>query len=66
MLQPQLSVALGQRRVEQQLQGEHEIALADLVLADDDDTFARLDVEIRKIGEIDNTDAGNTHEGSGW
>jgi hypothetical protein len=61
MFKPKLAVALGQAGIEDQLQGADEVALADLVLADDDDAVAGLYVEVRKIGEVCNFDPRNSH-----
>ncbi|MFP6428778.1 hypothetical protein, partial [Pseudomonas aeruginosa] len=40
---------------------QSQIALANLVLSHDDDTFPRLDINIREIGEIDQPDPRNPH-----
>ncbi|MGY2686768.1 hypothetical protein [Pseudomonas tolaasii] len=61
MFKPQLSIALRQARIKDQLQAANEIALANLVLSHDDDTFPRLDINIREIGEIDQPDPRNPH-----
>ncbi|KVS32800.1 hypothetical protein WK34_05655 [Burkholderia vietnamiensis] len=61
MFKPQLSIAFRQARIKDQLQAANEIALANLVLSHDDDTFPRLDINIREIGEIDQPDPRNPH-----
>lgn len=52
MFEPELAVALRKTWVEDQLQGTNEVALADLVLAHDDNAVARLDVNIGEVGEV--------------
>ncbi|WP_246740356.1 MULTISPECIES: hypothetical protein [unclassified Bradyrhizobium] len=52
MLKPKLPIAFRKTRVQNQLQRADEVALADLVLADDDDTFAGLDVDLREVREV--------------
>jgi hypothetical protein len=63
VLAPIVGVAVGDGR-NRIPQGKHKIALADFVLSDHHDAFAGLNVEIFKIGEVDNADAGNAHDGS--
>ena len=52
MLESELAITLRQPRIEDQLQGADEVALADLVLTDNDDALASLDIDIREVGEI--------------
>jgi hypothetical protein len=54
LLKPQLPVTFRKTRVEDQLQRADEVALANLVLTDDDDAFAGLDVDIREVREVAN------------
>ena len=52
MFKSGLAVALRQTRVEYELQGANEVALADFVFADHNDAAGSLNIDFGKIGEI--------------
>ena len=52
MFKPKLAVALRKAGIEDELQSADEVAFANLVLTDNDDAIARLDVNFREVCEI--------------
>src|SRR5262245_50854731 len=60
---PKAAIRVRQHRVKNELQGEQQVRLADLVLADDNGVFADLEVQVAEVSEVLDLDACDPHTG---
>ncbi|GLS44193.1 hypothetical protein GGR33_003133 [Methylobacterium brachythecii] len=61
VLKPELTVPFGQSGIQDQLKGEEQVALPDLVFSDDDDVTTGWDLEIGEIRKIYDPDFADAH-----
>jgi hypothetical protein len=66
VLEPQLPIAVGQSRVESELKREDQVALPNLVFADNHEVLAGLNLEVGKVCEVFDFELGNAHDFRSW